>query len=169
MARRRASAPSGGSASTDAGRFAWDRARHQDSIAGIARYQSGLRTMDTIDAATSALVAAGVSSPSSRPRLARMNENSPICASAMATVSAARSGYLSSRISTKATSGLATSTMASAPARSAGESSSDAGSSSMPTDTKNSTANASRSGSASEEARSQNADRTKTRPAGHGA
>jgi hypothetical protein len=47
-----------------------------------------LSTIETIATATSVLVAATGRTPSSRPMLERMNENSPICASAIATASA---------------------------------------------------------------------------------
>ena len=56
----------------------------QRSMGRIVRYASGFSTIDAIDVATSALVAAVVRMPSSRPIVARMNENSPICASAIA-------------------------------------------------------------------------------------
>ena len=57
-----------------------------------------------------------VRTPSSRPRVARMNENSPICASATATVSAVRERVAQQPTTmTSATSGLPTSTIASAP------------------------------------------------------
>src|SRR6476620_6239623 len=75
-----------------------------------------------------------------------MNENSPIWASATATVTDALNGYPTAHTSTSATNGLPTSTIASAPSTSAGDCSSAAGASSMPTETKNSTANASRLG-----------------------
>ena len=85
--------------------------------------------------------------------LARMNENSPICASATATASATRNGYRSSHTISSAASGFPTSTTASVEASSAGMPQAVRGSSSIPTETKNETANASRIGSASDAAR----------------
>src|SRR6478735_6945043 len=94
-----------------------------------------------------------------------MNENSPIWASATATVTDALNGYPNAQTSTSATNGLPTSTMASAPSTSRGDCNKAAGASSMPTDTKNSTANASRIGSASDAARRLYSDRPTTMPA----
>src|SRR5262245_47799788 len=116
----------------------------------MVRYTTGLSTMDTMDAATRMFVASPVSTPSSRPMDARMNENSPICASAMPAVNAVRKGYRMIQTNNNATNGLASKTTASAPNTRPGERRSAAGSSNMPTDTKNNTANASRMGNASD-------------------
>ena len=67
---------------------AWPIAQATLDRAGSLRYASGFSTIETIDVATSTLVASIVRMPSSRPIVARMNENSPICASAIATVNA---------------------------------------------------------------------------------
>ena len=61
-----------------------------------------------------------------------MNENSPICASAIATVRLALNGWRTAHMNRNVAAGLMIRTMTSVPANSHGESSSDAGSSSMP-------------------------------------
>ncbi len=104
--------------------------------------------IDTIDAATTSWNAASGMSPSARPIVARMNENSPICASPAATIRPVRAGRRKATTIRNAASGFAT-TMSSTSTTATGCASSIDGSNSIPTDTKNSTANASRSGRAS--------------------
>src|SRR5512145_1332185 len=79
------------------------------SIGPIVRYARGFSTIDTIDVATSALVTSVVRMPSSRPSVARMNENSPIWARAIPTVNATRNGYFVAQTMRRATNGFATS------------------------------------------------------------
>ena len=109
--------------------------------------------------------ACSVMMPSQIPRLARMNENSPICASEAATSSAASRAPPSRRTATKAIAGVMTSTRISAPTIGSGSSTRIVGSNSIPTETKNSTANASRSGSDSSAATWLSADSLSVMPA----
>ena len=76
--------------------------------------------MDAIDTATMMSVATAGSTPSIVPTPARMNENSPICASADGTVSTMRSGYRITASISATTIGLPTTTTASAAAKSHG-------------------------------------------------
>ena len=114
--------------------------------------------METIAVTMIALEASGGSTPKLTPIEARMNENSPICASATATESAMRRGLRNSLTTMKAASGLPSNTMPRV-ARISGQSlMSEAGLNSIPTETKKRTAKASRMGSASAAARALNSD-----------
>ena len=116
-------------------------------------------------AATIVLTAASSRIPIDRPAAARMNENSPIWASATATETAVRSGWPSIRTIASAASGLPSRITARVAATTPGERVRWCGSNSIPTETKNSTAKASRIGRASVAARRLNSDRPTTIPA----
>src|SRR5581483_3522806 len=99
----------------------WGRFTSQRSTGRMVRYAIGFSTIEAMDVATRALVAAVVNMPNSRPIFARMNENSPIWARAIPTVNAALNGYLITQTSRSATSGLPMRTTANAPVTRPGE------------------------------------------------
>ena len=97
----------------EAARGRRDAGRSQRSIGAMAVKASGLMTIETIATATTMLIASGGRTPRSRPSVTRMNENSPICASATRHGQRrAQRDSCSTRSTTTATSGLPTSTMA---------------------------------------------------------
>src|SRR5688572_15607763 len=131
----------------------------------MARNRRGLSVIDTIEAPTRVFVDSRVRLHNVLPRVATMNENSPICASATATEMEVLNGYRIRRTIANAASGLPMRMTSSMATISDGGDHSMAGSSSIPTDTKNNTANASRMGRASAAARTLNSVRPTTSPA----
>jgi hypothetical protein len=135
------------------------------SVGAMRRKRNGFTLIDRIAHATITLCPASFISPCCRATSERMNENSPICARPIATVSPVRSGYPITATITSAASGLPTMMMPSVDSTSSGSRTMNIGSKSIPTDAKNSTPNASRSGSASAPACCETGDCPTTMPA----
>ena len=145
------------------------RSAARASRAGLARSTaqktSGLSTMEISAPARIRSWPSRGRMASATPMLARMKENSPICASEAEMVSAVPIGRLNSSTMAKAASDLPMTMMNTVASTGSGLVMMIEGSNSMPTDTKNSTAKASRSGNVSWAARWDNSLSDRIMPA----
>ena len=125
------------------------RASSTGRSASVAQNTAGLSRMERMEPARMRSRASGSRMPSPTPSVARMKENSPICARLAEIVSAVPTGRRKAMTMRKARIDLPMRMMNSVARIGSGSRQMLEGSKSMPTETKNSTAKASRSGSVS--------------------